>query len=315
MDTLFKSSSNFASLSLNDLIEARDLFHYHLMNKKNVVATALGLYRIRKSDPWPAKHHPAQKKRSPESKRRTLFNSEVRPYSWPCVYVFVSSWEYEKDLAEVDPSDVVPKTLYLPDGRTVPVCVIEARKQPLSKDLKIRLDGRTPRNLLAPGSAIVNEDGQGMTRLATAGCIVRDSGRYFVLTNKHAIGEEGTEILALQTHRRRKIGVSAKKGLGRQDLQTIYPNFPSTKQRLLMDVGLVELDDILQWKTEFPEIEPIGPVLDLYDNMMSLKSPPQPMAPTAATIAGAAASARLRRIRRRREPFSTPSAASNGGDC
>ncbi len=26
MDTLFKSSSNFASLSLKDLIEARDLF-------------------------------------------------------------------------------------------------------------------------------------------------------------------------------------------------------------------------------------------------------------------------------------------------
>ena len=43
LDTLFKSSSDFASLSLKDLIEARDLFHYHLMNKKNVVATALDL--------------------------------------------------------------------------------------------------------------------------------------------------------------------------------------------------------------------------------------------------------------------------------
>src|SRR5689334_10285547 len=54
MDTLFKSSSNFASLSLKDLVEARDLFHYHLINKKNVVATALGLYRIRVHDPWPS---------------------------------------------------------------------------------------------------------------------------------------------------------------------------------------------------------------------------------------------------------------------
>jgi len=56
VDTLFKSSRNFSSLSLKDLIEARDLFHYHLLNKKNVVATALGLYLIRKRDrrAWPA---------------------------------------------------------------------------------------------------------------------------------------------------------------------------------------------------------------------------------------------------------------------
>jgi hypothetical protein len=32
------------------------------MNKKNVVATALGLYRIRKSDSWPKEGHPPQRK-------------------------------------------------------------------------------------------------------------------------------------------------------------------------------------------------------------------------------------------------------------
>jgi hypothetical protein len=42
MDTLFKSSSTFASLSLKDLIEARDVFHYHLMNKKNVLGDGAG---------------------------------------------------------------------------------------------------------------------------------------------------------------------------------------------------------------------------------------------------------------------------------
>ena len=40
MDTLFKTSNNYSSLSLKDVMEARDHFHYHLMNKKNVVATA-----------------------------------------------------------------------------------------------------------------------------------------------------------------------------------------------------------------------------------------------------------------------------------
>src|SRR6187399_2852887 len=111
MDTLFKTSSTFASLSLKDLAEARNLFHYHLMNKKNVVATALGLYRIRKSDPWPDRDHQPQHVRNPEEERRTLFNSEVRPYSWPCIYVFVSSWEYETTLSKKDPSDIVPKAL------------------------------------------------------------------------------------------------------------------------------------------------------------------------------------------------------------
>jgi hypothetical protein len=81
MDTLYKSSTNFASLSLKDLAEARDLFHYHLISKKNVIATALGLYRIRKTDPWPKEGYTPTNKRKPKDERRTLFNSEIRPYS------------------------------------------------------------------------------------------------------------------------------------------------------------------------------------------------------------------------------------------
>jgi hypothetical protein len=44
---------DFASLSLKDLIEARDLYHFHLMNKANVVGTAVGLYLIRTKQEWP----------------------------------------------------------------------------------------------------------------------------------------------------------------------------------------------------------------------------------------------------------------------
>ena len=72
-------------------------------------SSTLGLYRIRKTDPWPTKHNPNPK--PPEKHkddRRTLFNSEVRPYSWPCVYAFVSDWKQEAALGETDPSDVVP---------------------------------------------------------------------------------------------------------------------------------------------------------------------------------------------------------------
>jgi hypothetical protein len=45
-------------------------------------------------------------------------------------------------------------------------------------EAQIRMDGHTPRNLLGPGAAIVNNDSQGLTRLGTAGYIVRDGERY-----------------------------------------------------------------------------------------------------------------------------------------
>jgi hypothetical protein len=119
---------------------------YHLLSKKNVVATAVGLYRIRKEDPWPTKKRPKGDVSSKQKPRRTLFNSEVRPYLWSCIYVFVSEWEQEIRLSKYDPSDVVPKALYLPDGRTVPVCVIEARKQRYSEDLDVNTKNMYPRN-------------------------------------------------------------------------------------------------------------------------------------------------------------------------
>src|ERR1700749_3907690 len=78
MDPLFRSSDTFSSLSIKDLVEARDLFHYHLMNTTNEPATAIGLYRIRIDDPWPDKEHPRTlKPRQARSNARTLSNSEV----------------------------------------------------------------------------------------------------------------------------------------------------------------------------------------------------------------------------------------------
>ena len=272
MDILFKDSSNFSSLSIKDLLQARDLFHYHLMNKKNVVATAIGLYRIRKDDAWPSAEQPTgQERTSRKHSRRTLFNSQIRPYSWPCVYAFVSSWETEEDLAKDDPSDMVPKSLYLPDGRTVPVCVIETRRQEISTGRISAPFIQRPRNYLCPGSPIINKDGQGLERVGTAGCIVSDSGRFYLMTNSHVIGAPGTTIHALQPNRCPRIGHTSKNGLVRENLELVYPGLPSTRQRLRLDVGLVELDDIRAWQTAVPGITPVGDVLDLYDNNFSLQ--------------------------------------------
>ncbi|MGY3420807.1 hypothetical protein ACVWZW_001282 [Bradyrhizobium sp. F1.13.4] len=83
----------FSALSIKDLIEARDLYHFHLMSKDNVVGTAVGSYLIRDTDPKDGSPPPDESKVVP----RTLFQSHVRSYSWPCVLVFVREWFSESD--------------------------------------------------------------------------------------------------------------------------------------------------------------------------------------------------------------------------
>ncbi|SEJ17706.1 hypothetical protein [Paraburkholderia diazotrophica] len=120
---------NFQSLSLKDLLEARDLYHWHLSNKANVVGTAVGLYLIRTDEPWPDQHADTKGHDARNGKAkgiRTFDNAEVRPYSWPAVIVLVRDWidAVEFGHGKVDPDHMVPRTLYMPDGRAVPVCVV-----------------------------------------------------------------------------------------------------------------------------------------------------------------------------------------------
>src|SRR5580700_4645271 len=95
---------DFSMLGLADLLAARDKNHIELMQRKNVVGTAVGLYLIRRSDPWPPKKTPMHRT------VRTLANSGVRPYSWPCILVFVQHWE---DPAQLSKDEQVPSSFYL----------------------------------------------------------------------------------------------------------------------------------------------------------------------------------------------------------
>ena len=130
---------NYASLSTRDLLDARDQYHWHLINKRNVIGTAVGLYRIRKTDDWPSDRLSAAASRRPAEPKpvRTFENSEVRDYSWPCVLVLVDTWveadRFGTGRTKLPPEEMVPRTLYLPDGRTVPVCVVQVdRTSPTS---------------------------------------------------------------------------------------------------------------------------------------------------------------------------------------
>src|SRR5678816_3424458 len=98
------------------------------MHKANVVGTAVGRYLIRSTDPYPKRGDERPAVRPPMTttvkQARTLENSEVREYSWPCVLVFVSQWEDDEDFGvrrRLPSTDYIPKTIYLEDGRSVPI--------------------------------------------------------------------------------------------------------------------------------------------------------------------------------------------------
>ncbi len=279
MPSILDSDYNFASLSVRDLIEARDLYHFHLMSKDNVVGTAIGLYLIRCDEEWPKARGqgkaPARKLDYP----RTLGNSEVRDYSWPCVLVFVRRWETVDDFRH-KPSQIVPKTLYMPDGQAVPVCVVQVDEVPGDDEEAMPARIR-PHNKLGGGLPItVNLQGQ--THLATAGCLVSDGNLVYALTARHACGEPGTEIQSQLRDGPVEIGWSSEHQLTRLPFSTVYPDFSGRQSFLTLDVGLVTLDDINDWTSNIYGLPPIQPIADFYEQNLTLKLIDRPVVATGA---------------------------------
>ena len=260
--SLFQHDENeFAHLSLKDLIAARDLFHLELMRRPNVVATAVGRYRIRKADSWP---HDKKKKKG--SGVRRLDNSEIRPYSWPCILVFVSQWESPKAFAS-RPDAMVPKTFLMPNGSHVPVCVIEAPRE--SRTSIAAPDILHPLNNIGPGNPVIASS-QGQDYAATVACLVSDGHTIYALTNRHVTGEAGEVVEAMLGGERRRIGVSSEKQLTRLPFSTVYPNFAVQDTFLNLDVGLIEVDDVSQWTTKLRGGGMLGSMADFSGVNLSL---------------------------------------------
>jgi hypothetical protein len=183
------SRTEYDALSLSDLIDARDQYHVHLMRHPRVVATAVGYYRIRREDSWPGTY-PVVRRVEP----RTLENSEIRGYSWPAVLVFVDQWIAAEEFARgrrYDPDEIVPKTLFLPDGRRVPVCVIEAPRDPVIPAQPPAI--RFPLNNIGSGHPVLVAV-QHREHVATIACLVTDGHKAYALTNRHVTGEPGEQL-------------------------------------------------------------------------------------------------------------------------
>ncbi|HSB11260.1 MAG TPA: hypothetical protein VLM38_17365, partial [Blastocatellia bacterium] len=208
MKRFFPPKRNFASLSVTDLLEAREAYHVHLAHLENVIATAIGRYRIRVTDP-DATDPNAKAARRDQKKwaPRTLQNTVVQRWSWPCLLVFVDKWLTQSELIKQDPDQVVPRFLYLPDGRVVPTCVIYAEKQEASAPPLQNLN--FPMELIGGGYPVIT-DVQGQPHIGSIGCMVTDGDSVYALTNRHVTGEPGREIFSLFCAKRELIGISDK---------------------------------------------------------------------------------------------------------
>lgn len=264
---LLSSKFDFNHLSVKDLVEARDIFHVHLINKSNVVATAIGRYRIRKGDPWPNEEGYSKSLRPVQKGARTLENSEVRDYSWPCILVFVSKWATEAEL--VKDGSIVPRSIYLPDGRIVPICVVEA---PRARKVDDSIDSGSlvfPTGYIGGGFPVIVES-QGEQRVASIGCLVSDGHKYYALTNKHVVGDAGTPIFTMMKGLTKRIGVGSGKSLGKIAFSDAYLDWAGQHIVVNGDVGLIQIDDTNIWKTDVLGIGEMGELADLNTSNITL---------------------------------------------
>lgn len=259
---------DFNQLSLGDLLAARDQFHLHLLHKPNVVATAVGRYRIRKSDPWPGRNEDqgaaghARQNRSP----RTLENSEVRSYSWPAILVFVKQWVDRSDFAH--PEDAVPPAVYMPNGHRVPICVVQVDRD------EVRPEGvanyNYPASLIGGGYPVLC-DVQGREHVASIACLVTDGHRTYAMTNRHVAGEAGSQIYSIIGGNKELIGTSAPLQLGRASFSSLYPDWPAANVFVDLDIGLIDVADLNRWTTQVYGIGEIGELADLDASNLSLR--------------------------------------------
>ncbi|MGW9947272.1 hypothetical protein J2W92_002609 [Rhizobium leguminosarum] len=266
------SDFDFASLSVKDLIEARDLFHFHLMSKANVVGTAVGLYLIRDKEDWPTKRGEGTSPKNKKTYPRTFENSEVRDYSWPCIIVLVREWLEPGDFGQQNrptATDILPKRVYLPDGRLVPICVVVAPPVPQSQAVPTKAVS-WPNSGLGGGLPL-RVTTQKEDHFGTIGCLVSDGSTTYALTARHACGEPGTPVYARLRTGDVKIGVSSKRQITREPFSEIYPALPMRQTWLGIDVGLVRLDDTRLWTSNIYFLPKIKPIFDIYEQNLSLR--------------------------------------------
>ncbi|MEW6369266.1 MAG: hypothetical protein AB1714_31990 [Acidobacteriota bacterium] len=263
--SVFPPRRDFASLSMRDLLDAREAYHVHLSAISNILATAAGRYWIHKDD-WYAKNPPdvERPKDFPRvDQPRTLLNSLVRPWSWPAVLVFVREWKPRRTLDE----DSIPRRLCLPDGRIVPTCVILA-----SPDESLP----PPANLRGNASSMIGggyqciRRGQGTDYAGTFACLVQREGVFYALTNKHVAGSANDKVEAIVRGQRRPVGTAESTVIAKRTLSGLFPAWPGERSIVNVDAGLVRIDDMSSWASQVFGIGEVGEIFDATSETVTL---------------------------------------------
>jgi hypothetical protein len=254
------------SLSVRDLLEARDHYHVHIANLPTVLGTAVGRYRIRLADP---NFESADAQRTGEDLGpRTLANSDFRPWSWPCVLVFVNEWLDKATLAR-HPELTVPPVLYLPDGRQVRTCPVLVQRR--EANLPPADTAVYAADKVGPNFQLYVAD-QGSTRMGIASAIVEDGACAFALVSRHLTSgtEAGTRVHALPRGKHTEVGRVTTRCVDALPLAEIYPGFAGRDARLTLDASLVKLDSISACTSQYLGVGRMGPPVDLSADKMSL---------------------------------------------
>jgi hypothetical protein len=253
-----KEVRSYQALSIRDLLEARDAYHVFLMRKKNVIGTAIGKYRIRKKD-------------VPRTEPKTLENTELQEYSWPCVIAFVDTWidigKFGKR-GGISTDEVLPERLFLPDGREIPVCVIKAAWQ--QKRQKTILQMKFPGSVIGGGYPVMTRV-QGEERWSTLSCLVSDGRLTYGLTNSHVAGRPGENLLTMRNGNMVKIGVSAQKQLQKKPFTEVYEGFAGKHSLVNLDIGLIELTDLEEITARVFGLEELKGIADVNHDTLSLR--------------------------------------------
>jgi len=250
---------DYSTLSFRDLVEARDFYHRQLMRKQNVVGTALGRSLLRKPH-------------VPPTTKKTLSNSEVTKNSWPCLLVFVKEWADDSQFGAGDspmhPSDFVPPSIEMPDGRVVPLCVVEA--PPVETGPPDPVTPSFPTNWIGGGYPVI-ADVQGQEHIASIGGMITDGHLMYAITNRHVTGAAGEVVYSVIGGERVPIGKSSGKQISRMPFEKVYPGWPGKDVFVHMDIGLIEVDDASRWTSQIYGIGRTGHMVDLSTDNFSLR--------------------------------------------
>ena len=256
------------SLSVRDLLEAREHYHVHIANLPTVIGTAVGRYRIRLADP--NFEDPDAERTGADLGPRTLKNSDFRPWSWPCVLVFVNEW-LDKATLSRQPELTVPPVLYLPDGRQVRTCPVLVQRR--ENNLPPADTAVYAADKFGPNFQLYVAD-QRSTRMGVASAIVEDGACAFALTSRHLISGTAAEtpVYALPRGKHCNVGQVTTRSVDAVPLDEVYPGFglAGRVSKLTLDAALVKLDDIASATSQYLGVGRMGQPIDISADKMSL---------------------------------------------